>query len=359
MNFPKKVFLIIAFLSFIINSVTSQNIAISKDDATKFAILAMKCIHQPYPYKPGNVLGSDEDAVPPRVHHPAFYGCFDWHSAVHGHWMLVKLLKEFPDLEIADDIRSKIGQNLTKENIETEIQFIYDENNKTFERTYGWAWLLKLTEELITWQDLQGQAWAKNLQPLADSIVSKYIDFLPRLNYPIRVGEHTNTAFGLSYAWDYANTINHTELKKLIEKRAKEYYLEDMNCPLTWEPSGYDFLSPCLIEADLMSRILSNEEFGMWLYGFMPGSFDPDFSLEPAIVSDRTDGKLIHLDGLNLSRAWCLYHIAEKVSNNNQNLIKHADEHLTSALPQITSGSYEGEHWLASFAVYAIFAQPK
>ncbi|MEZ5198013.1 MAG: DUF2891 domain-containing protein [Bacteroidales bacterium] len=259
----------------------------------------------------------------------------------------------------ADDIRSKIGENLTKENIATEVKFLYDENNKTFERTYGWAWLLKLAEELETWPDEQGQEWAKNLQPLADSIVSKYIDFLPRLNYPIRVGEHTNTAFGLTFAWDYAIALNNNDLKGLIEKKAQEYYLKDQHCPLTWEPGGFDFLSPCLIEADLMSSILSREEFSMWLNGFLPEIFDADFSLKPAIVSDRTDGKLIHLDGLNLSRAWCLYHIASKLSNNNQNIVKLGDEHLSSALPQITSGSYEGEHWLASFAVYSIFSQTK
>ena len=331
----------------------------TQEEAASFARLALKCIHQPYPYKPGNVLGSDEDAVPPRLHHPVFYGCFDWHSSVHGHWMLVKLLKEFPDLSLAGEIRKKIGANLTAQNIAIEIQFFNDENNKIFERTYGWAWLLKLSEELHTWDDKQGKVWAANLQPLTDLIVSKYLDFLPRLNYPIRVGEHTNTAFGLTFALDYAQTIGHTELKDLIEKRAKDYYLSDKNCPLSWEPSGFDFLSPCLIEADLMSRVLSNEEFGMWLYSFIPGIYEPDFSFEPAIVTDRTDGKLIHLDGLNLSRAWCLFHIANKSALNKPILINLANEHLASALPQISSGSYEGEHWLASFAVYALFSQPK
>jgi hypothetical protein len=319
---------------------------------------ALHCIQQPYPYKPGHVLTSDRDVVPPRVRHPAFYGCFDWHSSVHGHWTLVKLLKEFPELPEGHEIREKLSRNLTAKNLQKETAFFYSEGNKTFERTYGWAWLLKLALEMATWDDPLGKELYLNLKPLADSLVGKYLEFLEILPYPIRVGEHTNTAFGLAFAWDYANYTNHNELRGKIEQRSRYFYKGDKGCPADWEPGGFDFISPCLMEADLMSRIMDELEFRNWLKDFLPGILDPEsFQLSPARVTDRSDPKIVHLDGLNLSRAWNLFHISSKLHDRYPHLTGLARLHLNASLPYIASGHYEGEHWLASFAVYAQFAQ--
>ncbi|MBN2349032.1 MAG: DUF2891 domain-containing protein [Bacteroidales bacterium] len=347
-------------LFFSIAALGQQAALISGEEIIQLAQPALNCIQKEYPNKPGNVLGSDLDVLPPREKHPAFYGCFDWHSSVHGHWTLIKLIKEFPDIPQNMEIREKLATNICPSNISAEIQFLDDTNNKTFERTYGWAWLLKLAEEIYTWEDSLGLILTGNIKPLADTIVARYMEFLPKLNYPIRVGEHTNTAFGLSFAWDFAEKFELKEFKNLIESKARKYYLLDKNCPLSWEPGGFDFLSPCLIEADLMSRILNPEEFKQWMQDFLPGIIsDPDFNLEPGVVSDRSDGKLVHLDGLNLSRAWCLYFIANKLPEKNERIYKLAEQHLQTALPHVTSGAYEGEHWLASFAVYALFAAEK
>lgn len=336
------------------NENSTNNLAI--DLASHFAKLVLKCIQQEYPNKPGQVFGSDADLKPPREIRPAFYGCFDWHSAVHGQWMLVKLTKHFPDLPETVVIRQAIDRHLTPENILVEVAFFLDSNNTSFERTYGWAWLLKLAEELYTWDDPQARDWLQALQPLTDLLVKRYLDFLPKLNYPIRVGEHTNTAFGLAFAWDYANTTGQQTLKNLVAQKALYYYANDKNCPADWEPGGYDFFSPCLSEADLMARILQPGQFEKWLNEFLPGLQAGSLKLltEPAIVSDRTDGKLVHLDGLNFSRAWCLFRIAQTLKTNNKLIIEAAHKHLTASLHNIASGDYAGEHWLASFAVYAL-----
>lgn len=323
------------------------------DQANKLASLPIHCINTEYPNKLGQVLGGEEDLKSPKELHPAFYGCFDWHSAVHGHWSLVSLLKQFPNLERADSIQQNLQANMSKEHIEKEVEYFDGKHNKSFERTYGWAWLLKLAEELHTWEDDVARELEQNLQPLTDTIVQKYIEFLPKLNYPIRVGEHTNTAFGLTFAWDYANTVNHQELKSLIEKRAKDFYLEDADCPLTWEPSGYDFLSPCLEEAAIMKRVLPKEEFKMWLDKFLPQLKDPTFTLAVGEVSDRTDGKLVHLDGVNFSRAWCLYTIIKDMPEY-KHLKNVANQHINYSLPNLVGDSYEGGHWLGSFAIYAL-----
>ena len=350
--------LFLGFNSMSLSLFSQERDIITMEEASRLAQPALNCMQKEYPNKPANVMGRDEDAVPPHEQHPAFYGCFDWHSAVHGHWTLVKLLKEFPGLPQESEIRKKLNENITADHIKKEIAFFYDKNNTIYERTYGWAWLLKLSEELRTWDDTLGRKLAADLQPLADSIVHKYELFLPKLNYPIRIGEHANTAFGLTFAWDYANTFNMRDFKNLIESRARDYYMNDKNCPLSWEPGGFDFLSPCLIEADLMSRVLNDLEFKTWLDKFLPElTGDAAIPLQPGIVTDRTDGKLVHLDGLNLSRAWCLYHIAAKLHGENENILKVAREHLETALPNVTSGAYEGEHWLATFAVYALFSE--
>ena len=321
--------------------------------AHHLATLPLHCMNTEYPNRLSQTLGGDENLKPPHILHPAFYGCFDWHSAVHGHWSLVSLLKQFPTMAEAKNIRSKLLANISKENILAEVSYFQSKYNKTYERTYGWAWLLKLAEELHTWDDPLARKLEENLQPLTELIIKKYIEFLPKLNYPIRVGEHPNTAFGLSFAWDFANTTHRQELKTLIEKRARDFYSLDVNCPMTWEPSGFDFLSPCLEEAALMKRVLPKKEFLSWIVTFLPQLKDKNFVLKTGIVSDRTDGKLVHLDGVNFSRAWSLYKIAEGLPEY-YHLRNVANTHINYSLPSIVDDNYEGRHWLGSFAIYAL-----
>ena len=322
-------------------------------EATRLSQLPLHCMETEYPNRLGQTLGSKEDLLSPKELHPAFYGCFDWHSAVHGHWSLVSLLKQFPDIKNAQLIREKLLYNMSEENILKEVEYFYGEHNKTYERTYGWAWLLKLAEDLHKWDDPLARELELNLQPLTNLLVDKYLEFLPKLNYPIRVGEHTNTAFGLSFAWDYANTLKNDELKSLIEITAKDFYLNDKNCPLDWEPSGFDFLSPCLEEAALMKRVLEKDQFKSWIADFLPQLKQKDFELETGKVSDRKDGKLVHLDGVNFSRAWSLNKIAEDLPDYSH-LRDIANKHINHSLPGIVDNNYEGGHWLGSFAIYAL-----
>lgn len=323
------------------------------EQANKLATLPVHCINVEYPNKLNQTIGSNEDLQSPKELHPAFYGCFDWHSSVHGHWSLVSLLKQFPELDNSETIKAQLLQNISKENIEKEVAYFHGKYNKSYERTYGWAWLLKLAEELHTWNDPTAKELQQNLQPLTDLIVQKYLEFLPKLRYPIRVGEHTNTAFGLTFAWDYANTVGDTQLKLLIEKRAKDFYLKDENCPITWEPSGFDFLSPCLQEAAIMKRVLPKGEFAVWLGNFLPELKNLNFKLPVGEVSDRTDGKLVHLDGVNFSRAWALYTIIDELPEYGH-LKNVANTHINYSLPNLVGDSYEGGHWLGSFAIYAL-----
>jgi len=321
--------------------------------AQRLVSLPINCVEVEFPNKLGQTIGGVEDLQSPKELHPAFYGCFDWHSSVHGHWSLVSLLKQFPQLENASEIKKKLLGNISKENIQKEVAYFYGKHNKSYERTYGWAWLLKLAEEIHTWDDATARELEKNLQPLTDLIVQKYIGFLPKLNYPIRVGEHPNTAFGLTFAWDYANTVGHQTLKEMIEKRAKDFYLNDVDCPISWEPSGYDFLSPCLQEAAIMKRVLSVSEFTTWFEKFLPQLKDVNYQLAVGEVSDRTDGKLVHLDGVNFSRAWALYDIVKDLPAYSH-LKNIANEHINYSLPNLVGDSYEGGHWLGSFAIYAL-----
>lgn len=325
--------------------------------ASDFTKLALKCVQREYPNKLDHVMNDQKEVLAPAILHPAFYGCFDWHSSVHGHWMLVRVLKMFPNLNDASAIRKALNENLTGENIITEVAYLNQPNRKSFERTYGWAWLLKLQEELLEWNDEDGKKWCKNLQPLTDAFVKRYIEFLPKQNYPIRTGVHPNTAFGISFAIDYARASKNLFLEKILTERALSYYKNDINYDAKWEPSGEDFFSPGLMEADLMRRILSANDFVTWFIQFMPNIENAKNLLEPAIITDRTDPKLVHLDGLNLSRAWCMYGIASQFPINNElrkTLIESADKHTKAGLSMIFSGAYEGEHWLASFAVYLL-----
>ena len=331
--------------------ISAQPIKIDLEGANNLIQLPLACVQQEYPNKLGQVVGKKSDLREPSDLHPSFYGCFDWHSAVHGHWSLVKLLKDFPQVIGKEDAIKKLKSNLSKTNILKELEY-FEGHNKSYERTYGWAWLLKLTEELHTWDNPLARELESNLQPMTDMIVGKYLDFLPKLVYPIRVGEHPNTAFGLTFALDYANTVGDQKLKKMIHQRAKDYYSNDANCPITWEPGGFDFLSPCLEEANLMSRVLPKAEYLVWLDNFLPQLKDQSFALPVGKVSDRSDGKLVHLDGVNFSRAWCLYHIAQ-VDSKYAHLVSMGNKHVNNSLPSLIDDSYEGGHWLGSFAIYA------
>lgn len=330
-----------------------SNIELDFAQAQRLATLPLDCINTEYPNKLNDVIGSDDDLASPRELHPAFYGCFDWHSAVHGHWSLVKLLKEFPELERTNNIKQKLLNNISQENMQTELEFFLGKYNKSWERTYGWAWYLKLVEELHTWDDPVARQLETNLQPLADLLVTRYFEFLPKLLYPIRVGEHPNTAFGMNFAWDYAVSVNDEKFQSLLIDNALRFFSQDTDCPIHYEPSGFDFLSACLEEAALMKRVLSRAEFGKWISIFLPQMLSPDYSLEVGRVSDRSDGKLVHLDGVNFSRAWSLNKISEGLSGFSH-LKSVADQHVSYSLPGIVGDSYEGGHWLGSFAIYAL-----
>lgn len=331
----------------------NEPILLDRNQSLRLSKMALDCMQQEYPYKLGQVLANEEELGSPRSLHPAFYGCFDWHSAVHGHWLLVRILKEFPDIENRETIIAKLSQNISADNIIGELIYFNRQSESSFERTYGWAWLLKLSEEIATWDNPNAQAMLEALQPLADFIVGKYLDFLPRLVYPIRVGEHTNTAFGLCFAYDYAMAMHITDLQLAITHRAKDFYLQDQGCPIDWEPSGFDFLSPCLEEVDIMRRVLPKDEFLDWMSAFLPQLSDPNFNLEVAKVKDRSDGKLVHLDGANFSRAWVLYGLA-KAYPEYGHVVTVADRHIEQSINLIDDGEYSGTHWLGSFAVYAL-----
>jgi hypothetical protein len=333
----------------ITTSCFSQELTLSQ--ANHLATLPIKCLQQEYPNKLSQLLIDSTEIQSPKVLHPAFYGCFDWHSSVHGHWSLVFLLNKFPNLENKEEIIKKLQINLSKENIQTEINYLNKTHEKSFERTYGWNWLLKLQLELETSNESFAKELAQNLKPLSDLIIERYIEFLPKLLYPIRVGTHANTAFGLTMAWDYAVYSKDENFQNSIKSNAKRLFNSDKNCPMSWEPSGTDFLSPCLEEMAIMERILPKNEFLKWVKDFAPQLFLKNFNWEVAKVSDRTDGHLVHLDGLNFSRAWNFYHLVNQYPNAFSHLKKVADYHFQFSLPSVVDGNYEGEHWLASFAL--------
>lgn len=331
----------------------------SQAEASRLARLALKCVTKEFPNKLEHVMNSAKEVLAPRSLHPAFYGCFDWHSSVHGHWMLVRLLRTFPDLPEAKEARASLSANLSAENIQGEVRYLHQPSRQSFERTYGWAWLLKLAEELHQWQDEDGKRWSRDLAPLTQAFVDRYLQFLPKQNYPIRTGVHPNTAFGLAFALDYANTVGDKKLKTLLLERSQTYFAKDVAVPAAWEPSGEDFFSPALMEADLMRRVLEPTKFRTWLRRFLPGLArgEPKSLFQPAVVTDRSDPKLVHLDGLNLSRAWCMRSIAASLPKNDplrRVLARAGEVHAREALAHVTSGDYAGEHWLASFAVYLL-----
>jgi hypothetical protein len=346
-------------------SVAATDAPPSFDDkaAERFAKLALACVAKEYPNKISHVLNSGADVAPPSKLTPAFYGCYDWHSSVHGHWLLVRLLRTFPNGSFAAAARDALRKSLTAENMKQEAAYIRGEGRASFERPYGLAWLLQLCAELREWDDDQAREMAANLRPLEDAAMERLKNWLPKLSHPVRIGEHDQTAFGLGLILDYARSTKNDSLARLVTDSAKKFFFSDKDCPLNYEPSGEDFLSPCLGEADVMRRVLSQEEFAKWLKDFLPqipttppGSEAATANWLPVTVSpDPSDPKLAHLDGLNLSRAWMLEGIASALPANDLRrhaLTAAADEHRRAGLAAVTGAHYEGGHWLGSFAVY-------
>lgn len=326
----------------------------------RFARLALSCIDREYPNKPEHVLDGAADVRPPKELHPAFFGCYDWHSSVHGHWMLVRLLETRPDLPSAAAIRDRLDAHFSPAAVAREVEYLDRKSARSFERTYGWAWVLRLALELEHGRDPKARLWRENLRPLEAAIVSRLRDYLPKLTSPVRTGIHPNTAFALAEALDWARGTRQAEAAKTIELRSRDYFLADRSCPLAYEPSGEDFFSPCLEEADLMRRVLAPAEFPGWLSNFLPGlAAGRPLPFAPAVVSDPTDPKLVHLDGLNLSRSWALAGIASALPASDARralLLEAARLHARAGLARVSSGNYEGEHWLASFAVRLFLA---
>jgi hypothetical protein len=320
--------------------------------AARFARLALDCVHKEYPNKIAHSLNSDADVKPPRELTPAFYGCYDWHSSVHGHWLLVRLARLFPEASFAAEARQAVAQSLTPDHITQEVKYVNTDGRNSFERPYGLAWLLQLAAELKEWNDPQAQKWSAALRRLEQAVTGRVSAWLPKLQHPVRTGEHNNTAFGLGLMLDYVAVAPDPAFRKLLESRVRDFYLKDKNCPVAYEPSGEDFLSPCLAEADVVRRILPSSEFAAWLTAFLPR-----IDLEPTRVTDVTDGKLYHLAGLNLSRAWMLEGIVSQLPAADPRRRQFTDlaarlKH--TGLDSIKSEHYEGGHWLGSFAVYLV-----
>ena len=327
--------------------------------AQRFANLALACVHKEYPNHISHTLNSDTDVAPPRNLTPAFYGCYDWHSSVHGHWLLVRLVRAFPDAPFVQAVRDALRQSLTAENLAQEAAYLGGEGRASFERPYGLAWLLQLLAELKEWDDPQAKEMAANLRPLEEVALGRLNNWLPKLSNPVRIGEHDQTAFALGLMLDYARGKGDQKFAELVVSKARQFYLSNKNCPLDYEPSGEDFLSPCLGEADLMRRVLPDQEFARWLRTFLPqiSTSRAGNWLQPVVSPDPSDPKLAHLDGLNLSRGWMLEGIAAGLPKSDKRLpaIKAAAEaHSRAGLLAVTGQHYEGGHWLGSFAVYLV-----
>ena len=325
--------------------------------AERFARLALACVEKEYPNKISHVLNSDADVAPPRKLNPAFCGCYDWHSSVHGHWLLARLARTFPEAPFAAEAHKALWDSLTIEKIKQETAYLKGPGRASFERPYGLAWLLQLGAELREWDDPQARNMSAHLRPLEIVSVEHLSSWLPKLSHPVRIGEHDQTAFALGLMLDYARSTGDRVFAKLATEAAKKFFAADQNCPLAYEPSGEDFLSPSLGEADVMRRILPPDEFAKWLTKFMPQiptQAKTDW-LSVAVSPDPSDPKLAHLDGLNLSRAWMLEGIISGLPADDPRrpaLAATAAAHAQAGLAAVTGEHYEGGHWLASFAVY-------
>ncbi|MEL6528446.1 MAG: DUF2891 domain-containing protein [Pseudomonadota bacterium] len=323
----------------------------------RFAILALDCVHREYPNKISHVMQSSDDPRPPSELTPAFYGCFDWHSSVHGHWLLTRVLNTQTDSVLAPEIRKKLARSFTEENLATELKYYQAEGRASFERPYGIAWFLQLVLELEESDDPQMAEWRETLRPLEAAIVAQTRDWLPKLSYPIRLGTHNQSAFAFGLMLDYARGVGNDDFAAELAEKTLAFHKDDTDCPLEYEPSGEDFLSPCLMEADLMRRVMEPQEFSTWLSRFLP-QIPQDGSkswLEPGIVLDASDGKLVHLDGVNLSRAWAMEGIASALPQDDAriaSLSASAQLRRTVGIEAVSDEHYSGSHWLASFATY-------
>ncbi len=322
-----------------------------------FATLALSCIHRAYPNQVALVLQSDADALPPQQLTPAFYGCYDWHSSVHGHWLLVRILNTDPDSPFRDVIPTALSESFTKENIAAELAYYNGEGRKSFERPYGIAWFLQLVTELEQSDYPQAEQWRETLRPLEDAILVQIKGWLQGLHYPVRTGTHNQSAFAFTLMLDYGRQVGDSELVELVSAKALAFHEGDVNCPLSYEPSGEDFLSPCLEVADLMRRVMSQKRFAGWLSTYLPQLPTASTSdwLAPGVVTDPTDGRLAHLNGLNLSRAWALEGIASALPADDPRrpaLLASARLHRDTGLAAVSAEHYEGSHWLGSFATY-------
>lgn len=331
--------------------------ALDAATAGRFAALALQCVGKEYPNKLAHVLASDADVLPPRALTPAFFGCYDWHSAVHGHWLLARLARTFPSAAWAADARAALGRSLTRANLAQEAAYLRAPGRTSFERPYGLAWLLQLAAELREWDAPEAREWGAALLPLENEAAERLKQWLPKLTRPIRIGEHDQTAFAFGLVLDWARASGRRDVAELVAARARDYYLADRRCPLEYEPSGQDFLSPCLAEADLLRRLLPKPEYAAWLGTFLetlPRRASSAW-LAPAVVTDPSDPKLAHLDGLNLSRAWMFEGIAAGLPAGDRRLPglrAAARAHREAGLRSVTGEHYEGGHWLGTFAVY-------
>jgi hypothetical protein len=331
---------------------------LTPERAASFADIALANVVREFPNKLDHVMGSADDARRPRDLHPAFYGSFDWHSCVHMHWLLARVRRLFPGLRQRGAIDALFDTHLAPANIAAECAYLVRPASCGFERTYGWAWLLELATELHRGTDAESRRWATTLEPLARAFVRRYLDYLPRQHHPLRAGLHPNSAFGLTFALDHARAVGETSLETLCVERARTWFGGDRDAPAAWEPSGTDFLSPSLIEAELMRRVLPQPEFAAWLDGFLPvlGRREPATLFTPAEVADRSDPFIVHLDGLNFSRAWCLRGIASALAGSDPRvplLRDAAAAHVKAGELGLAGGDYMGEHWLATFATLA------
>jgi hypothetical protein len=325
--------------------------------ASQFAKLALAHVTREYPNRLDHVLNGPLDLKEPRDLHPVFFGSFDWHSCVHGYWLLATVLRLFPDGKEAREIEKLFDAQFTSSKVEAEVDYLDQPMRATFERPYGWAWLLMLAAELERHLTERANRWSQALAPLTAAFVDRYVGFLPKATYPIRVGTHFNSSFAIALALEYAEVTHNESLRKLLVRKAHDWYDEDLDCQ-AWEPGGDDFLSPALMEAECMRRVLDATDFSRWLDGFLPRltQRQPAALFKPAVVSDRRDGKIAHLDGLNLSRAWCWRSIASTWPVNDPRhsiAIDAAEIHLAASLPHV-AGDYMGEHWLATFALLAL-----
>ncbi|MGN6083421.1 DUF2891 domain-containing protein [Trinickia sp.] len=317
--------------------------------------MALGHVTREYPCWPGHIVSGPDDICTPRLHHPVFFGSFDWHSCVHGYWMLAHLLRRFPELDVAGEIRALFEASLIVAKVERECAYFRKPLMGNFERPYGWAWLLKLFAELHAYHDAH---WAQALSPLALLIRTQLLDFLPKATYPIRAGTHANTAFAVRLALDYALATDDVSLTAQLTAAARRWYLDDADCPAWGEPSLDEFLSPSLTEAECMQRVLEPAEFATWFEKFFPrlAHGQPSCLFIPATVSDHSDGRITHLNGLNLSRAWCLWSLASSLPADDaraRRMREAANLHWSVAFPHV-SGNYMAEHWLATFATLAL-----